>query len=85
MQSIFDEAHRLLGRYILSAMITTWSHPDEPDSATLLLTMTARVDRSEIRRARRALLAAIASEAPTWTDEERRDYSSFIDFELEPA
>ena len=84
LETIIEAAKTQLGPSIKSAIVSTWSQPGESDSTILLLSITARVDRTELRRVRKAILAAIADEASAWTDEERQDYGKRFYFELEP-
>ena len=72
-----------LGPAMTSAVVSTWSQPGEPDSRVLELIITADASRAELRRAGHGVLEAVAREAASWTDEQRRDYSARIYFDLD--
>ena len=79
---IYAVARNELGSSLESALVSTWSQPGEPDSMILLLTITAKVDREKLRQARKTILAKIAEEASSWSNEQKKDYSEKIYFEL---
>ena len=61
-----------------------WSEPGEAGSETLLLSILAGMDATELERVRDVVLVAISQEAKGWSDDERQDYSRRVYFELEP-
>ena len=82
MRTIYAVARNELGSSLESALVSTWSQPGEPDSTILQLSITAKVDREKLRHARKAILAKISEEASSWSDEQKKDYSEKIYFEL---
>jgi hypothetical protein len=84
LRTIYRAVRDETGKELRSASVSTWSQPGEPDSATLLLSILADVDRNRSGSLRRKALNEIAREASSWTEEERRDYAQTIDFEVEP-
>lgn len=85
LQLIYDRASNELGSSVASAEVSTWSAPEEDSSPILLLSVVANAGGDELRRVRKAILAAIAEESSSWSDEEKRDYSEKIYFELIPT
>lgn len=85
LRSIYEVADSELGSSVASAEISTWSAPEEDSSPILLLSIVADAGGDEFRRVRKAILAAIAEESSSWSDEEKRDYSEKIYFELIPV
>ena len=61
-----------------------WSEPGETESETLLLSILADADETELERVRDVVLVAISEEAQGWSADERHDYSRRVYFELEP-
>lgn len=85
LRTIHAVAREELGLFFESALVSTWSQPGEPESTILLLSITAKVDREKLRQVRKAILARIAEEASSWSDEQKRDYSGKIYFEMMPV
>ncbi len=89
LRTIHSVAREELGSSLESALVSTWSQPGEPDSTILLLSITAilprKDDREKLRQVRKAILAKIAEEASSWSDEQKKDYSEKIYFELTPV
>lgn len=85
IQKKYNVAKAELGSSIKSAIVSTWSNPEEPVPPILLLSIVSDVDRTEIRRVRKVILEAIVKEASSWKEAEKEDYSKMIYFELMPA
>jgi len=83
LQTIHDVAKKELGPALESAVVSTWSDPEEEDSDILLLSMDAKADRQELKRVQDVIFSEIAKEAINWTDQEKKDYSERIYFDLE--
>ena len=66
-----------------SASVSMWSETGEADSEILLLSILADDDATRLDTVREAILTSISKEAAIWAEEERRDYSRYIYFELE--
>ena len=85
LQTIHNIAITELGSSLISSVVSTWIHPNEPDNAILLLSIEADAQKSDLRRVRKAILHTIAEESITWAEEEKKDYSQRIYFELMPV
>ena len=81
---LYWAAQAELGRYLRSATVSMWSEPGETESETLLLSILADADETELERVRDVVLVAISEEAKGWSADERHDYSRRVYFELEP-
>lgn len=82
LRTIYGVAREELGLSLESALVSTWSQPGEAGSTILLLSITAKVDREKLRQVHKAILAKVAEEASFWSDEQKKDYSEKIYFEL---
>ena len=85
LQTIYKVARDQLGSSLVSVAVSTWKDPEEPVPPILILSIIAKSDRAELRRARYAILNTIASESVSWTGKQKSDYSKTIYFELEPS
>lgn len=79
---IYQTALTALNWNIRSANVLAWSNPGE-EGAVLILVIATQAQGRELDEARRVILEQIATAAATWTDEQRKDYSKTIYFELE--
>ena len=84
LDAIHEAARAQLGYLLRAATVSTWDMPGEPDSPVLFLRMTTKADRDEIGRVLTAVLEAVAGMAPSWSEEEKRDYGRTIYFDLGP-
>jgi hypothetical protein len=85
LKRIRQVAKKELGSSVESVTVSNWLNPEEPVPSILVLSIIADVDRAELRRARQAILNAIAEEASSWTEEQKEDYSKIIYFDIVPA
>ena len=69
----------------VSAELTTWSHPDEENTPTLVLTVFINTDWEGVKNARRDILNRMRRVSRDWSAPEKEDYQKRIHFEVFPS